>query len=64
MTVSASTIGGSPQLSGPFAGTSINLDIGDIGSLHLVAVTPSAVLLPGALWLFLSGIGLIISCRL
>ena len=55
----ADTIGGSTQLSGPFAGLSINLDIGDLGSLHLVSVTPSAIPLPGTLWLFLSGMGLI-----
>lgn len=51
-------IGGSPMISGPFAGWNFNLDIGDANTMILQSIepSPSAVPVPAAVWLFLSGI--------
>ena len=51
-------ISGSPMIDGPFAGTSVNFDIGSGNSLEVLSV--SSVPVPAAVWLFGSGlIGLI-----
>lgn len=51
-------IAGSPMIDGPFQGLNVNFDIGSGNSLTVLSVT--AVPIPGALWLFGSGlIGLI-----
>ncbi|NOX07991.1 MAG: hypothetical protein GXP22_00630 [Gammaproteobacteria bacterium] len=51
-------IGGSPMINGPFAGWNLNLDIGDANTMILQSIepSPSAVPVPAAVWLFLSGI--------
>ncbi|WP_297528288.1 hypothetical protein [Thiohalobacter sp.] len=55
-------IGGSPMIDGPFLGLNVNFDIGSGNSLKVTAV--SAVPLPGAFWLFGSGLfGLIGAAR-
>ena len=52
----ASGIAGSPMVGGPNPGFSLSLDIGNLGSMHLVSVTASPVPVPGAVWLFGSGL--------
>jgi len=37
-------------------GDSMSLDIGNLGSMHLVSITPSPVPVPAAVWLFGSGL--------
>ena len=55
-----SLIGGTPMTSGPFSSQNFNLDIGTVGSLHLLSTSPSTVPVPATVWLFGSGlIGLI-----
>ena len=46
-------IGGSPLIDGPFPGFQVNLDIGSGNSLTVLSV--SAVPVPAAVWLFVSG---------
>jgi len=49
-------VAGSPNMAGPYQGSSISLDIGNLGSMHLISVTPSPVPIPAAIWLFGSGL--------
>ena len=51
-------IGGSPMQDGPFISNSINLDIGNGNSLHIVSVesSPTLVPVPPAIWLLGSGL--------
>jgi hypothetical protein len=50
------SIGGSPMPTGPFAGYSINLDLGTPGSMVLTSIEASPVPIPAAAWLFGSGL--------
>lgn len=49
-------IGGSPMSTGPYITSSMSLDIGNANSMELVSITPSAVPVPAAVWLFGSGL--------